>query len=188
MTALAPATSPEPAKPQSDLAETTRQLHTELQRLGCYPGALDASWGRDSRRALEQFNRHAGAHLDTKLASLDALSVVRAKTGRVCPLECRPGFRADNDACVRIVCRDRLRAGRRRRVRARAAGEIQVRVAAEGARGGRRRRRRRRADRAARRRRRRSSAAAERLPQRQPGLPRRTARLRPRRGRRGDLR
>jgi hypothetical protein len=105
VTALAPVTAPEPAKPQPDLADTTRQLHTELQRLGCYPGAIDASWGRDSRRALEQFNRHAGAHLDTKLASLDALSVVRGKTGRVCPLECRPGFRADNDACVKIVCR-----------------------------------------------------------------------------------
>jgi hypothetical protein len=105
VTALAPATSPEPAKPQPDLADTTRQLHAELQRLGCYPGAVDASWGRDSRRALEQFNRHAGAHLDVKVASLDALSVVRAKTGRVCPLECRQGFRADNDACVRIVCR-----------------------------------------------------------------------------------
>jgi hypothetical protein len=105
VTALAPVTSPEPTKPQPDLADTTRQLHTELQRLGCYPGAVDASWGRDSRRALEQFNRHAGAHLDVKVASLDALSVVRGKTGRVCPLDCRPGFRADNDACVRIVCR-----------------------------------------------------------------------------------
>ncbi len=86
-------------------------MHTELQRLGCYPGALDASWGRDSRRALEQFNKHAGAHLDARVASLDALGVVRAKAGRICPLECKAGYRADNEACVKIVCRSGFVAG-----------------------------------------------------------------------------
>jgi peptidoglycan hydrolase-like protein with peptidoglycan-binding domain len=107
--AVAPTASPEAPKP--DAAETTRQLHTELQRLGCYPGAVDASWGRDSRRALEQFNKHAGAHLDARVASLDALGVVRAKAGRICPLECKPGYRADNEACVKIVCRSGFVAG-----------------------------------------------------------------------------
>jgi peptidoglycan hydrolase-like protein with peptidoglycan-binding domain len=104
LAALAPTATPEPAKSEPDVAETTRQLHAELQRLGCYPGTVTAPWGQNSRRAIELFNKNASANLDTKVASLDALSVVRAKTGRVCPLECKHGFRADNDACVKIVC------------------------------------------------------------------------------------
>jgi hypothetical protein len=105
MTAVAPTTEPDAAKPPPDSSETARLLHKELQRLGCYPGAVDASWGRDSRRALELFNKHAGANLDTKVASLDALGVLRLKPTRVCPLECRQGYRAENEACVKIVCR-----------------------------------------------------------------------------------
>jgi hypothetical protein len=94
-----------------DPAEVTRRLHTELKRLGCYLGATDASWSSDSRRALAQFNKHAREQLNTRVASLDALSVVRTKTGRVCPLECRHGYRADNDACVKIVCRSGFAVG-----------------------------------------------------------------------------
>jgi hypothetical protein len=91
--------------PKPDIAQTTRQLHAELRRLGCYLGDADAPWGSESRRALEQFNKRAGAHVDARVASLDALSVVRAKTDRVCPLECKRGYRADGAACVKIVCR-----------------------------------------------------------------------------------
>ena len=82
-----------------------RLVHAELRRLGCYPGAVDASWGSGSRRALEQFNKHAGQKLDTQVASLDTLGVLRAKPTRVCPLECKTGYRAENEACVKIVCR-----------------------------------------------------------------------------------
>jgi uncharacterized caspase-like protein len=103
LSSVDPTASPKPTEASS--AETTRQLHTELHRLGCYLGSIDASWGRDSRDALERFNKKTGTHLDTRVASLDALGVVRAKTGRVCPLECKRGYRADNDACVKIVCR-----------------------------------------------------------------------------------
>jgi hypothetical protein len=81
-------------------------LHAELRRLGCYPGAVDASWGSGSRRALELFNKHAGQRLDTRVASLDTLGVLRGKTSRVCPVQCKSGYRAEDDACVRIVCRE----------------------------------------------------------------------------------
>ena len=80
-------------------------MHTELRRLGCYPGAVDASWGPDSRKAMELFNKSAGANLETRIATLDTLDVLRAKPTRVCPLECKPGYRSENDACVRIACR-----------------------------------------------------------------------------------
>jgi hypothetical protein len=39
-----------------------------------------------------------------KLASIDALDAVRAKEGRVCPLDCERGFRASGDRCVKITC------------------------------------------------------------------------------------
>jgi uncharacterized caspase-like protein len=103
LSSVDPTASPKPT--EAGPAETARQLHTELHRLGCYLGAVDASWGRDSRTALERFNKQTGSHVETRVASLDALGVVRAKTGRVCPLECKHGYRAEDDACVKIVCR-----------------------------------------------------------------------------------
>ena len=56
----------EGAKPAAGSAETAKLMHVELQRLGCYPGAVDASWGPDSRRAMELFNKSAGANLDAR--------------------------------------------------------------------------------------------------------------------------
>ena len=103
MTSVAP--PPEAAKPATDSSETAKLMHTELQRLGCYPGAVDASWGPNSRRAMELFNKSAGANLDTKVATLDTLDVLRAKPTRVCPLECKQGYRSENEACVKIACR-----------------------------------------------------------------------------------
>jgi hypothetical protein len=40
-----------------------------------------------------------------KSASTDALDAVKGKTGRVCPLVCNTGSRADGDRCVKITCR-----------------------------------------------------------------------------------
>jgi hypothetical protein len=103
MTSVTP--PPEAAKPATDTSETAKLMHAELQRLGCYPGAVDASWGPHSRRAMELFNKSAGANLETKVATLDTLDVLRAKPTRVCPLECKPGYRSENEACVKIACR-----------------------------------------------------------------------------------
>jgi len=33
------------------------------------------------------------------------LDAIKAKPGRVCPLVCDHGFKADGDACVKIACR-----------------------------------------------------------------------------------
>jgi hypothetical protein len=51
------------------------------------------------------FNKHAGMKLDVKVASIDALDAVKAKHGRICPLICDQGFRADGDRCTKITCR-----------------------------------------------------------------------------------
>jgi class 3 adenylate cyclase len=85
-------------------ADLPRLLQTELRRVGCKTGEVDSEWSASAWRALSLFNENAGTKFDVKLASLDALDAVRAKTGRVCPLECERGFRASGDQCVKITC------------------------------------------------------------------------------------
>jgi hypothetical protein len=79
-------------------------LQSELRRVGCKTGEIDGEWNASARRALSAFNDHAGTRLDVKLASLDALDAVRARNGRVCPLDCDRGFHASGDHCVKITC------------------------------------------------------------------------------------
>jgi hypothetical protein len=43
--------------------------------------------------------------LDVRTASADALDAVKGKAGRICPLVCEHGFRADGDRCAKITCR-----------------------------------------------------------------------------------
>jgi Caspase domain len=93
--------------PKSDaraLTDIPRLLQSELRRVGCKTGDIDSEWNASARRALAAFNDHAGTKFDVKLASVDALDAVRGKTGRVCPLDCDRGFRADGDRCVKVTC------------------------------------------------------------------------------------
>jgi len=76
-----------------------------LRRVGCNTGAVDGNWNAASQRSLDLFNKHAGMKLEVKVASVDALDVVKSKTARVCPLICDHGFKADGDRCTKITCR-----------------------------------------------------------------------------------
>jgi len=97
--------APAEVKPEpSPLPDLPRLLQAELKRVGCKAGDVGGEWDASARRALASFNDNAGTKFDVKLASLDALDSVRAKAGRVCPLECDRGFRASGEACVKIVC------------------------------------------------------------------------------------
>ena len=101
----APAAEPEPPKPAGPTPqEISRSLQTELRRVGCKAGGIDDEWSASARKALSLFNENAGTKFDVQLASLDALDAVRAKPGRVCPLECDRGFRVNGDHCVKITC------------------------------------------------------------------------------------
>jgi uncharacterized caspase-like protein len=82
-----------------------RALQAELRRAGCNTGAVDGNWNAASQRALDLFNKHAGTTLNAKAPSLDALDVVKSRSGRVCPLICGHGFKAEGDACTKIICR-----------------------------------------------------------------------------------
>ncbi|MGM4895957.1 caspase family protein [Tardiphaga sp. 215_C5_N2_1] len=82
-----------------------RQVQAELRRVGCNTGAVTSEWNGAAQRALGLFNKHAGTTLDVKLASLDALDLVKSKTGRICPLVCESGYKADGDRCTKVTCR-----------------------------------------------------------------------------------
>jgi len=103
-----------PAQPDQSAAvasDVPRLLQTELRRVGCNTGAVDGNWNEAAQNSLALFNKHAGTTLDTKLASLDALDVVKARKARVCPLVCDRGYKADGDNCVKIVCKPGYQAG-----------------------------------------------------------------------------
>ncbi|MDA9493039.1 caspase family protein [Bradyrhizobium sp. CCBAU 11361] len=99
--AVAPTQSPPSLSPQ----ETAKLVQSELRRVGCLTGAADGEWNAAAQRSLTLFNKHAGTKFDAKLASFDALDAIKAKPGRVCPLVCDRGSRADGDTCVKIACR-----------------------------------------------------------------------------------
>ena len=105
---LTPAETPAPPKP--DQRALTRDLQTELKRVGCDPGAVDGVWSPKSKQSLDQFNRRAGTRLDTKIASLGALEAVKEQRGRICPLVCGAGQRVDGEQCVAIPAAPKPRA------------------------------------------------------------------------------
>jgi uncharacterized caspase-like protein len=92
-------------KPEQPAVDLPRALQTELRRVGCSTGTVDGNWNTASQKALDLFNKHAGMKLEVKTASTDALDAVKGKTGRICPLLCEHGFKADGDRCSKITCR-----------------------------------------------------------------------------------
>lgn len=109
LASVAPVSTPShdagpPAALQMDRSDVIRLLQANLKRLGCNSGTVDGTWGDDSRKALELFNKNAHTDFDVKVASIDALDAVRSKTERVCPLVCGSGQRAEGDSCVQISC------------------------------------------------------------------------------------
>jgi len=104
--AVAPTQSP----PSLSAQETAKLVQTELRRVGCLTGASEGEWNATSQRSLTLFNKHAGTKLDAKQADFAALDAIKSKEGRVCPLVCDRGFRADGDSCVKIACRAGYRA------------------------------------------------------------------------------
>jgi hypothetical protein len=94
-----------PKSEQSVASNMARLLQTELHRVGCGTGAIDDNWSASAQRALRLFNKNAGTKFDEKVASIDALEILRSKPARVCPLICEHGFKADGDQCTRIVCK-----------------------------------------------------------------------------------
>lgn len=105
---LSPSAGPQPAPappvPAMDKTDIARLLQAHLKRVGCDPGNTDGNWNDSSQKALDLFNKSANTTFDVKVASLDSLDGVRAKTSRVCPLVCAKGMKVEGDRCVAITC------------------------------------------------------------------------------------
>ncbi|WP_425989485.1 caspase family protein [Afipia sp. DC4300-2b1] len=103
------ALTPDQSAPKPDapviVADVPKQLQIELKRAGCYAGATDGNWTAAAQKSLDLFNKNAKTKFDIKLANADALDAVKAKQGRVCPLVCEWGYKADGDKCSKITCR-----------------------------------------------------------------------------------
>ncbi|MBI3700168.1 MAG: caspase family protein [Afipia sp.] len=105
--------------PQQGTSRTTapgddnlpRQLLTELRRVGCYADDPVPTWNAGAQRSLDLFNKYAGTRFDVKIASLDALEVIKGRTGRICPLVCKHGYQVDGDNCTKITCKDGYEVG-----------------------------------------------------------------------------
>ncbi len=92
-------------------ADIPRLVQIELARVGCNNGSVDGNWNGASQKSLGLFNQYAGTRFDVKIASLDALEVIRGRTGRICPLICIRGYQLDGDQCVKISCKDGYEVG-----------------------------------------------------------------------------
>ena len=87
------------------------QVLTELRRVGCYVGEPSSNWNAAAQRSLDLFNKYAGTRFDVKIASLDALEVIKGRSGQICPLACQQGYQIDGDKCVKITCKDGYEVG-----------------------------------------------------------------------------
>ena len=79
-----------PQKPISRAA-LARDIQRELQRVGCYLGAIDGVWGKGSKRAVLAFFDRVNATLPTQEPDVFTLSLVRAQNSSVCGSTCPHG-------------------------------------------------------------------------------------------------
>jgi hypothetical protein len=100
--AALPAPNVTAPEPRIDMRAIARDLQVELRRVGCDPGGTDGNWSAKSQDAMNQFNRRARLDLDTRGATVTALEAVKVQRGRICPLICGSGQRADGERCVAI--------------------------------------------------------------------------------------
>lgn len=86
--ALAPATgeaaAADPAAPV-DPAALPLLVQAELIRIGCLSGTADGIWGPQSRSALREWTRRREVKVDREEPTADALQILRAERGRICP-------------------------------------------------------------------------------------------------------
>ncbi len=73
----------------------------ELQNAGCGPDDNDGEWNDAARNSLALYNRHAKAKLEGD-PNDGMLNALKQRSGRICPLTCKPGFVVRNNACVAV--------------------------------------------------------------------------------------
>jgi hypothetical protein len=98
--ALAAKSPPGPmVVPLPDPHELTRSLQLELQRVGCFKGAVTGQLDDDTKAAWHRFIKLSSISMSDNV-STDAVNAVRSVNKRVCPLECPRGNHAEGETCV----------------------------------------------------------------------------------------
>ena len=100
---LTPPSDPASAPgPSPDTATLVRGIKTELQRVGCYGGAIDSKW-TTAKSSLGKFAKFARLS-PPEQPGADLLDMIRRRTDRVCPLECSARQTESNGRCIAKTC------------------------------------------------------------------------------------
>jgi hypothetical protein len=79
----------------------TRELQRELRRVGCYDGALNASWTLATRSAMKTFMHRVNAVLPIDKPDEILLALVQGYSEKVCGVPCRAEeVRATDGNCI----------------------------------------------------------------------------------------
>ena len=78
----------------------TRELQGELQRVGCYGGAIDGYWSPLAQRSAKAFVEGVNAHLPVGEPDVALLALVRATRSTVCAKPCPPETTARRRQCL----------------------------------------------------------------------------------------
>lgn len=81
----------------------TRELQGELQRVGCYGGAVDGYWSPLAQRSAKAFVEGVNAHLPVGEPDVALLALVRATRSTVCAKPCPPETRPGADSACKPV-------------------------------------------------------------------------------------
>jgi peptidoglycan hydrolase-like protein with peptidoglycan-binding domain len=81
-----------------DRLSLAQDLQGELQRVGCYIGAVDGVWTPLSQKAMKAFMERVNARLPVDQPDYVLLALVRGRQGKVCTTACPPDqtLTADN--------------------------------------------------------------------------------------------
>jgi hypothetical protein len=84
---------------QPDPHQLMRSLQVELQRVGCFNGAVNGEFDDATKAAWHRFMKLASISMPDDVSS-DTINAVHGIHTRVCPLECPHGKHAEGELCV----------------------------------------------------------------------------------------
>src|SRR6516165_3579056 len=90
---------------QTNLLRVERAIKQQLKRVGCYDGRIDEDWQTEPvRAAVQKFARLARLPAPPVEPTIELLDAIRARSERICPLECgRRQFEKDG-RCIAKKC------------------------------------------------------------------------------------
>jgi len=93
-----------------DVAKLTRDLQSELQRVGCYAGTIDGNWGARSQTGVADFGKKVSLDVPGSSPSgrpqdyVPVLNRLHAYSGTACVPLCGIGQQLINGHCVAKTC------------------------------------------------------------------------------------